>query len=131
MIHIPRHIIEGIIEQARGELPDEACGLLLGSGNEAVRRFPMTNIDHSPEHFCFDPREQFQALREARNEGLRIIANYHSHPATPARPSPEDVRLALDPDMVYIIVSLLDKENPALKAFRIREGHSEEIPVYS
>jgi proteasome lid subunit RPN8/RPN11 len=119
---IPRHIVDEIIEQARNELPDEACGLLFGIDGEVKKRFPMTNVDHSPEHFAFDPREQFQALREARGEGLRIIANYHSHPETPARPSPEDIRLARDPDAIYAILSLHDRDKPVLKAFEIRDG---------
>ena len=129
MMIIPRRIVDEIVEQARNELPDETCGLLFGDGDEVKKRFPMTNIDHSPEHFAFDPREQFQALREARREGLRIIANYHSHPETPARPSPEDIRLAYDPDIVYAILSLQDRDNPVLKAFEIREGKVAEVEI--
>ena len=129
MMIIPRRIVDEIVEQARNELPDETCGLLFGDGDEVKKRFPMTNLDHSPEHFAFDPREQFQALREARREGLRIIANYHSHPETPARPSPEDIRLAYDPDIVYAILSLLDRDNPVLKAFEIRDGKVAEVEI--
>ena len=129
MIIIPQHIIEEIVEQARNELPDETCGLLIGNGNEVSKRFPMTNIDHSPEHFNFDPREQFQALREARREGLRIIANYHSHPETPARPSQEDIRMAHDPDIIYVILSLQDKKKPVLKAFEIKNGKAAEMEI--
>ncbi|MDR2622164.1 MAG: M67 family metallopeptidase [Dysgonamonadaceae bacterium] len=129
MIILPRHIIEGIIEQAQRELPDEACGLLAGNENEVVKQYPLTNIDHSPEHFSFDPKEQFQVLREARKEGRQIIANYHSHPESPARPSNEDIRLAYDPDIIYIILSLQDKQNPVIKAFKINNGISEEISI--
>jgi proteasome lid subunit RPN8/RPN11 len=129
MIHIPQHIIDSIIAQARNELPDEACGLLAGSGNQAVKQYPLTNIDHSPEHFSFDPKEQFAVLREARTQGLQIVANYHSHPASPARPSEEDIRLAFDPNIVYLILSLQDIENPVLKAFSIREGTVEPLQI--
>jgi len=127
-IRIPRHIIDGIVEQARRELPDEACGLLAGKDGRAVRQFPLTNVDHSPEHFSFDPREQFAVLNAARKEGLRIIANYHSHPSSPARPSQEDIRLAFDPNIVYLIVSLAE-ENPVVRAFLIREGKAERIEI--
>ena len=90
----------------------------------------MTNIDHSPEHFSFDPAEQFKVLREARKEGLEIIANYHSHPATPARPSVEDIRLAFDPQISYVIVSL-SSDIPVVKSFLIRNGvvEKEEIQI--
>jgi proteasome lid subunit RPN8/RPN11 len=129
MIIIPRNIIDGIIEQARRELPDEACGLLVGIEGEALKQYPLTNVDHSPEHFSFDPREQFQVLQDARKEGWQIIANYHSHPESPARPSKEDIRLAYDPDIIYIILSLQDKQNPVIKAFKIKNAYSEEISI--
>jgi proteasome lid subunit RPN8/RPN11 len=129
MIRIPQNIIDSIIAQARNELPDEACGLLVGKDSEVIKQYPLTNIDHSPEHFSFDPREQFGVLREARKEGLQIIANYHSHPASPARPSAEDIRLAYDPDMIYIILSLQDKEAPVIKAFSVRAGVVETVEI--
>jgi proteasome lid subunit RPN8/RPN11 len=128
MISIPQYIVKAIIEQAHNELPDEACGLLVGSGENVEKHFALTNIDHSPEHFSFDPAEQFNVLRSARNEGLRIIANYHSHPSTPARPSQEDIRLAYDPNILYLILSLAG-EQPVLKAFQIRDGQSQEAEL--
>ncbi|MDR3218237.1 MAG: M67 family metallopeptidase [Dysgonamonadaceae bacterium] len=129
MILIPQSIIDGIIAQARKEFPDEACGLLVGKENEVMKQYPLTNIDHSPEHFSFDPKEQFGVLREARSQGLQIIANYHSHPESPARPSEEDIRLAFDPEIVYIILSLQEKENPVIKAFSIINKRVEQIEI--
>ncbi|GHT11507.1 Mov34/MPN/PAD-1 family protein [Bacteroidia bacterium] len=128
MICIAQNIIDGIIAQARNELPNEACGLLVGNENEAVKQLPLTNIDHSNEHFSFDPREQFGVLKEARSLGLQIIANYHSHPESPARPSEEDIRLAFDPDIIYIILSL-QEETPVIKAFSIKNGNVEQIEI--
>lgn len=128
MIKLPKHIYEGIIEHSKRELPNEACGLLIGLENEVKKQFPLTNIDQSPEHFSFDPKEQFQVLREARADNLRIIANYHSHPETPSRPSEEDIRLAYDPNILYLIASLA-VEIPTLKAFSIVKGVSTEIPI--
>ena len=128
MIKIPRDIVDAIIQQAVRELPNEACGLLVGKENEVTKQFPLTNIDESPEHFSFDPSEQFNVLRFARAESLGIIANYHSHPSSPARPSDEDIRLAYDPTIVYIIVSLA-AEQPSVKAFHIDGGKSAEISI--
>ena len=130
MIYIPQRIIDGIIEHALQGLPEEVCGYLAGNGKNIIRHYRMTNIDHSPEHFSFDPAEQFKVLREARKEGLEIIANYHSHPATPARPSVEDIRLAFDPQISYVIVSL-SSDIPVVKSFLIRNGvvEKEEIQI--
>ena len=128
MIRIPAYIIDGIIAQAINELPNEACGLLVGSGSDVLKQYPLTNIDRSPEHFSFDPAEQFQVFREARTDGREIIANYHSHPETPSRPSEEDIRLAYDPNILYLIVSLA-AEVPVLKAFSIQNGVSTEVTI--
>jgi proteasome lid subunit RPN8/RPN11 len=105
-----------MIQQAYDELPDETCGLLTGVNNAVQTRYAMTNIDHSPEHFSFDPQEHFNVLKSARRSGEEIIANYHSHPETPARPSEEDIRLANDPNTIYIIISLAE-DTPVVKAF--------------
>jgi proteasome lid subunit RPN8/RPN11 len=85
----------------------------------------MTNIDHSEEHFSFDPKEQFAAIKYARQQGLKIVGNWHSHPASPSRPSEEDKRLAYDPNILYFILSLAE-EKPVLNAFRIVEGEVTE-----
>jgi len=128
MIRIPTHIYDGIVAQAYAELPNEACGLLVGKEGEVVKQHALTNIDQSNEHFSFEPTEQFQVFRSARTEGLEIVANYHSHPETPSRPSVEDIRLAYDPNILYLIVSLA-KELPVLKAFNIQNGISTEVPI--
>jgi proteasome lid subunit RPN8/RPN11 len=128
MIRVPQHIIDGIIRHANEDLPNEACGYLVGKGDEITHHHPLTNTDHSPDHFSFDPAEQFQVLRSARNEGLEIIANYHSHPSTPSRPSDEDIRLAYDPNILYFILSLAE-DTPVLKAFKIENGQVSQVEI--
>lgn len=130
MLRISQEIIDSIIIHAHLGLPEEVCGYLAGTGREVTRQFTMTNVDHSTEHFSFDPAEQFQVLREVRKAGLEILANYHSHPETPARPSQEDIRLAYDHEISYVIISLA-AEMPEIKAFRIKdvEVEKEEIQV--
>ena len=134
-MNIPLHIIDELIAQARAEAPDESCGYLLGhiseNTDEAIvtENYPMENIDHSPEHFSFAPRDQFAALRYAREHGLKILANWHSHPASPSRPSQEDLRLANDPTIRYAILSLLD-DNPRLNSFHILNGEVVDKEVH-
>ena len=33
------------------------CGYLAGTNSQVVKHFRLTNIDHSNEHFSFDPKE--------------------------------------------------------------------------
>ena len=128
MLRIPQQIINDLFDHAQTGLPEEVCGYLAGTGREVTRQFRLTNIDHSNEHFSFDPKEQFQVVREARKAGLEILANYHSHPETPARPSQEDIRLAFDPNISYVIVSLA-AEIPDVKSFRIKNGEGEKEEI--
>lgn len=107
-LFIPGSLIGRIHEQAIREAPNEACGYLRGVAAEARGLIGMTNVDASPEHFSLDPGEQFAALKEARELGEDLLAVYHSHPETPARMSAEDIRLANDPRIIYVIHSLAD-----------------------
>ena len=121
---IPQEIIEKLISQAKQDAPNETCGYLLGTsgpeGDVVTEHYWMENIDHSPEHFSFAPKDQFTALRYARSKGLKILANWHSHPASPSRPSQEDLRLANDPTIRYAILSL--HEGIHLNSFKIQNG---------
>jgi proteasome lid subunit RPN8/RPN11 len=130
MIRITREVAEDIKEHAKKDTPIEACGYLAGKNGIITISYRMTNIDNSPEHFSFDPKEQFDVVRKARSEGLKIIANYHSHPVTPARPSQEDINLAYDPDISYVIISL-EGDREDIKSFSIKnsEVKSQEIKI--
>lgn len=124
MIQINREISDQIVGHAMKDLPNEACGYLAGHDGIVVRAFEMTNTDMSPDHFSFDPAEQFIVFREVRKLGFSILANYHSHPSTPSRPSEEDIRLAYDPDISYVIISLAEND-PVIRSFKIHNGKSE------
>ena len=129
---IPQKVIEELIEQARRDAPDESCGYLLGErtgeGDVVTENYWMENIDHSPEHFAFAPKDQFAALKYARSKGLKILANWHSHPASPSRPSQEDLRLANDPTIRYAILSL--HQGVHLNSFKILGGEVVDKEVH-
>ena len=125
---VERNVIEHILAQAEREAPIEACGFLMGFEGRILRHHPMTNADAREDHFSFDPNEHLAALRVATAEGFEIVGIYHSHPATPAWPSAEDIRLAHYPHIIHIIVSLMGGMK-VIKAFRIREGQVREEPL--
>ena len=113
---------EAIVNHAKDNLPNEDCGLLGGifeDNKKIVKKvYFLTNIDKSPEHFSMEPKEQFAAVKDMRNNGWTLLGNFHSHPETPSRMSKEDKRLAFDTNMSYLILSLADEE-PVLNSFNI------------
>jgi proteasome lid subunit RPN8/RPN11 len=128
-LEIPTNIFERMVAQAKALAPIEACGILAGKDNKAERLFEMTNADNRSDHFMMEPKEQFTVVKNIRSADLEMLAIYHSHPETPARPSAEDIRLALTPDVIYVIVSLQDAKVPAVKGFFIEDGTVTEVPV--
>jgi proteasome lid subunit RPN8/RPN11 len=128
-VKLSRADYEKMLDHARKELPNEACGLIAGiddeNGVRVVKKvYLLTNIDHSNEHFSLDPKEQLQAVKDMRTNGLRPLGNWHSHPESPSRPSEEDKRLAYDSSASYMILSLMDDDNPVLNSFHVEGGES-------
>jgi len=72
-------------------LPEEACGLIGGVGDEARLVLPVTNELHSPVRFRMSPQEQLEAFLRFEEGRLDLIGIFHSHPRGPARPSPTDM----------------------------------------
>jgi proteasome lid subunit RPN8/RPN11 len=128
-IEIPEHVLNAMIAQARAEAPVEACGILAGTGARVEKLYTMTNADGSSDHFMMLPEEQFAVVKKMRSAGLEMLAIYHSHPQTPARPSQEDIRLALTPDVIHVILSLQDAARPVVKGFRIDNGRVTQVEI--
>lgn len=116
-------------EAARVGAPLEVCGLLAGRDGVVERYFPMTNADAAAEHFSMLPEEQFAAVKEMRRGGLRLLAIWHSHPASPARMSQEDLRLALTPEVIYVITSLAVPPAEELRGYEVHDGQPHEIRI--
>ena len=126
MLKIPNSIYNDLIAHARQGLPLEVCGILGGSGDRVTVMNPMTNADADSEHFSLEPEEQFAVCKALRAKDLLILAIYHSHPDTPARPSQEDIRMAYTPGVSHVIISLADPAGADVKSFLIESGTVEQ-----
>jgi len=108
-------------------LPNESCGLLGGiidgDAKMVKRVYLLRNIDKNPEHFSMDPAEQFKAIGDMRKNGWVLMGNFHSHPASPSRPSAEDIRFAFDANLSYAILSLENIKNPVFNSFIIKDNN--------
>jgi proteasome lid subunit RPN8/RPN11 len=119
MLKITQDIIDEITAHGHSEAPLEACGYLAEKDGVICKSIAMKNIDASPVHYSMDPAQQFAVVRNCRTEGLTIRAVYHSHPETAAYPSAEDIKLAYDPALSYVIVSLAES-SPCINSFTIK-----------
>jgi [CysO sulfur-carrier protein]-S-L-cysteine hydrolase len=128
MLKIKSSVLAEMEVHARRDAPLEACGYLGASEGIVDTILPMKNLDASSEHFSLDPLEQLAKSRELRKSGKKVAAVYHSHPATPARQSEEDIRLAKDPGLSYVIISLAGN-TAVVKSFQIHNGLSVEEPI--
>ena len=128
-LQIEEKILTAMLQHGRREEPNEACGYLAAKNGVVGHHFELANIDAAPDHYTMDPAEQFAAIHRMREEGLQVAAVYHSHPETPARPSVEDIRLAHDPGMIYVIVSLMAGVDP-VRAFTINRDEVAEVPLH-
>ena len=119
-----------IVAHARGSAPDEACGLIAGSGGRATRVIRCANVHEMPTtRYRMDPREQLRAFREMDAQGEELVAIYHSHPASQAYPSPTDRAEAHYPEAVYVLVSVRT-DAPEVRAFRIgADGAVKEVTL--
>jgi proteasome lid subunit RPN8/RPN11 len=130
MLQIPAELFQRMIAHAQQEFPLECCGLLAGTGDTASRLFSMRNELSSPFAYSADPRDLLSAHREMRAGGIGIVAIYHSHPHTEAKPSRRDLAENFYGDVPRIIVSLAGAA-PVVKCFVLCEDRFEEIECRS
>ena len=137
MVRISRGLVDEMVAHARDALPNECCGILAGPFDwgrmegEVAKSYRMTNVEASPFRFSMDPGELVVVDAEAGGNGWELIAIYHSHTQSEAYPSDTDIRIArgtaeLWPDTRYVLVSLADADNPAVRIFRIERGEVAE-----
>jgi acetoacetyl-CoA synthetase len=83
----------------------ERCGLLVGQPGTIERLHAARNAADHPHRYLIDPRDHFDAIREARRLGQRVVGAYHTHPHGPAVPSERDRAEVNDRDLLHVIVS--------------------------
>lgn len=120
--------------------PQEGCALLLGhpagagAGDQAAARlqliWPCLNVwpqsEQRCERFAIDPREQLMAQKWGRQRGWQVLGTAHSHPSSPAIPSPTDCAWAFTPVLMLILGA-----SGELRAWWIAElpGDSSALPA--
>jgi proteasome lid subunit RPN8/RPN11 len=137
---LPTTLRDAIVAAARAAAPEEMCGLVVGSdapaaGGRALRWVPTRNAAASASIFEIDPVDLVRVSVEIDERGEALWAIVHSHVASPARPSPTDIRQAYYPDALHVIVSLAASEAdpatgaPSVRAWWIADGAVAEVAL--
>ena len=133
---IPTSIYGEMVEHCRKGLPNEACGFLAGRDQKAEKIYKLTNAARSPVYYRPADKEMLAAMNDIEDNEMELVAIFHSHVASPAYPSPTDIREAHYPDSVYIVVSLSNAIEPDARGYLIQkedwrdsDGRVEEIEL--
>ena len=139
MLIIDRATHDAIIEHARRDHPDEACGVVAGpaGSDRPARHVPMLNAARSPTFYEFDSGDLLKLYRDMDDNDEEPVVIYHSHTATEAYPSRTDISLAQEPGAHYVLVSTRDavtggahESGPVeFRSFRIVDGVVSEEEV--
>lgn len=132
-LRLPSTVADELLAFARGEVPNEACGLLAGdlSAGRAEAFHPARNLKASPYVYEVHPDDLVRIVFGIEDAGQDLVAIFHSHTHTPAVPSPTDLRSAQYP-VFYLLASLSDPEATpaeALRVWLIEDGASREVPL--
>lgn len=142
MLSLPHPLLKAIIDAAETAYPKECCGLLVGR-DDGAGSLLVTRVVESPnlaegsgrDRFEVDPQIRFNVMRqldEEANNGAarhRIIGHYHSHPDHPAQPSATDLQMAYEPDLVWLITSVVDGQATLTTAHAVTPDGSQFHPL--
>jgi len=128
VLTIRRDLVDAMIEHARRDHPDEACGVIAGpvGADEPQRFVPMLNAARSTTFYEFDSADLLRLYREMDARDEQPVVVYHSHTATEAYPSRTDISYANEPQAHYVLISTRDPEAAEVRSFRIVDGEVTE-----
>ncbi len=133
-LQLTRDQVDEIVAHARDETPLECCGLVGGRADRGMHVYRARNLDQSRVRYTIHPEDQLRIEREIEDDrGWELLAIYHSHPMSDAYPSPTDVAHAVESGYGeftrFIIVSLLNPDQPVARCFWLRGGRIKEDPL--
>lgn len=126
---LPRDLVTAMLDHARAELPNEACGLVGGdpATGRATSFHAARNRHASSLRYDVHPEDLVRIVFTIESAGDELVAVFHSHTRSPAVPSATDVRDARY-DVIHLIAGLDDRAQ-ALRGWRIADGTATEVAI--
>lgn len=133
-LNLPAELLQELVRHAQGSLPEECCGILIGSqtGSDRARVHHVIPVENAStpqgrkNEYLVAPLAILAAQRRAREDGLEIVGYYHSHPSGSALPSALDRRNAW-PDTCYVILGMRGGKLAEAKSWRLGPGDVEFV----
>lgn len=130
-VTIRRDTCDALVRHSAGCMPNEACALLLGR-MDGIRdaviiedALLMENARGSPVGFAIADDQLIRAYGAAEERRMEVVGVFHSHPGSPAVPSPTDERYMVLNPVAWLIYS---GTAGGIRAWVMRDG-AVEIPL--
>ena len=136
-VEIPRRILNDLYAHAIETLPDECCGLIVGTDEDRFQRLVRCRNEMTMHHrqdpvefprdgseaFYMNSLDYMMVQEEAEARGARVTAVYHSHVGVGAYLSGMDLAYAESasfpfPDADHIVVAVFDRKVDSVAFFR-------------
>ncbi len=136
-VEIPRRILNDLYAHAIQSLPEECCGLIVGTDEDRFERLvrcrnemtmhhrqdPVEYPRDGTEAFYMNSLDYMIVYEEAEARGARVTAVYHSHVGVGAYFSGMDLTYAESenfpfPDADHIVVAIFDRKVDSVGFFR-------------
>ena len=144
-VEIPRRILNDLYAHAIETLPDECCGLIVGTDEDRFQRLvrcrnemtmrhrqdPVEYPRDGSEAFYMNSLDYMMVQDEAEARGARVTAVYHSHVGVGAYLSGMDLAYAESasfpfPDADHIVVAVFDRKVDSVAFFR-KDGEGQSF----
>ena len=136
-IEIPRRILNDLYAHAIETLPEECCGLIIGSEDGPYERLVRCRNEMTMRHkenpvefprdgveaFYMNHLDYMRAFEDAEANAQKVTAVYHSHVGVGAYLSEMDLEYAESdlsplPDADHIVVAVFDRKVDSVAYFR-------------
>lgn len=119
-LYIYKEIKDKIISYSTINLPQEACGLLVGQDNWMSQFIEMENVFHSKYRFEMEPNALMRVINWLERQKMNLLGIMHSHPAGGEKPSQEDIERYYYPQTAMIICSMGLNNDWKVSSYQIR-----------
>lgn len=135
MIRLTHQQLGQITRHLEEVYPNEGCGLLVGIGGKKqvtvtrVAIAPNVTSQDAATRFEVDPKFQFDLMRELEGTDERIVGHFHSHPDGSPIPSERDKKMALDKQLIWLIIAVEKGKAGTPKAYAVAEEEKDFRPI--